>query len=917
MNRTDFFILKNVRNARIREADLVLGIIQQARLTKDVDLISMRDRMAPWFKQLLSEYVDNEQISNVNLNNSMYAGGCLVCIQKRNNLFLVSAGGHDFKTIYLHHVLDRQKGILRSNLLSTIELPKTIYGITAQEVQGKSVVCVWTDATCYMYKVKNAALKEAMRVDLPEDPGGLCMSASISPYILDECVLTTSQGQCYLWTGDKLTKCGLPIQPRFAVSDSWSHAHFGAHPRELLYCDQTALQLLDIRTPAKEGVDMFALPNKSLHINERLRTCSPHQASTFYTVLATDFSLMLVDQRFPRQPVVKWDHMLHSPPQYICGLSLSSLGVGPDSQMIFVGSQFPAEVHTFQFTGNQPVQVVGSPHRVARYSDLCRWGVFTEQCQGLQSLEERLCASLAGLAVCDQNGRHSVFQMDSHGEIFHQVFTEMSSLLTNQDVTFSAGLGSDDLNPDPIATKIAREWIASWDSLTLAHTQQNMALTDVRAAMHGIVYLRESHKNCCLCRRELYHTPGILGDVSTGDLCNRCLVSTDRAYHLTQAHKQEQMIGDEVLWEPVGLYGVENLPQGSALSRLLLKHWERDLDIDEELKLWDSEVIELRKKKLIQSQNAVARMDEESVIQRLLGLSIPPSDLGLSEPVGTRKFEVDTSLLLGDDADMTSEVSDVVPYMDSSGTLQASKNDPQKNALSGAAQMNLSDKPFIASKLYEPQIENLRRLASPKSTSARSIVSSSTMCDNDETSYKVSGWLGLGGDQVEKTSQSVDKLVPVIKPTPSMGKLNILSSEMNESASLFSSVPSESLRKKKSKRKHSKHKQSGSSISTVENNSVQNAHSQGCSEQSLTENSQLTFTQDILKPSQNSLPEINPSQSPHNVTFSPNGIFGSQMTTFSLSGNFLSSQPLSTLGSVTMPSPRKKTPRKRLLNDFF
>ncbi|WAR00340.1 TAF1C-like protein [Mya arenaria] len=834
---------KNVRNARIREADLVLGIIQQARLTKDVDLISMRDRMAPWFKQLLSEYVDNEQIS---------------------------------------------------------------------------VVCVWTDATCYMYKVKNAALKEAMRVDLPEDPGGLCMSASISPYILDECVLTTSQGQCYLWTGDKLTKCGLPIQPRFAVSDSWSHAHFGAHPRELLYCDQTALQLLDIRTPAKEGVDMFALPNKSLHINERLRTCSPHQASTFYTVLATDFSLMLVDQRFPRQPVVKWDHMLHSPPQYICGLSLSSLGVGPDSQMIFVGSQFPAEVHTFQFTGNQPVQVVGSPHRVARYSDLCRWGVFTEQCQGLQSLEERLCASLAGLAVCDQNGRHSVFQMDSHGEIFHQVFTEMSSLLTNQDVTFSAGLGSDDLNPDPIATKIAREWIASWDSLTLAHTQQNMALTDMCFLVEKrIVYLRESHKNCCLCRRELYHTPGILGDVSTGDLCNRCLVSTDRAYHLTQAHKQEQMIGDEVLWEPVGLYGVENLPQGSALSRLLLKHWERDLDIDEELKLWDSEVIELRKKKLIQSQNAVARMDEESVIQRLLGLSIPPSDLGLSEPVGTRKFEVDTSLLLGDDADMTSEVSDVVPYMDSSGTLQASKNDPQKNALSGAAQMNLSDKPFIASKLYEPQIENLRRLASPKSTSARSIVSSSTMCDNDETSYKVSGWLGLGGDQVEKTSQSVDKLVPVIKPTPSMGKLNILSSEMNESASLFSSVPSESLRKKKSKRKHSKHKQSGSSISTVENNSVQNAHSQGCSEQSLTENSQLTFTQDILKPSQNSLPEINPSQSPHNVTFSPNGIFGSQMTTFSLSGNFLSSQPLSTLGSVTMPSPRKKTPRKRLLNDFF
>jgi len=55
--------------------------------------------------------------------------------------------------------------------------------------------------------------------------------------------------------------------------------------------------------PGGEGCDIFALPSTTLHHRERLRCMSPCPASPFYSLLATDFSLLLVDSRYPNMPV--------------------------------------------------------------------------------------------------------------------------------------------------------------------------------------------------------------------------------------------------------------------------------------------------------------------------------------------------------------------------------------------------------------------------------------------------------------------------------------------------------------------------------------------------------------------------------------------------------------------------------------
>ena len=49
------------------------------------------------------------------------------------------------------------------------------------------------------------------------------------------------------------------------------------------------------------GIDLFALPSKFLHPNERIRIIK--QLTPFMYVIATDYSLVVTDERFPGHPV--------------------------------------------------------------------------------------------------------------------------------------------------------------------------------------------------------------------------------------------------------------------------------------------------------------------------------------------------------------------------------------------------------------------------------------------------------------------------------------------------------------------------------------------------------------------------------------------------------------------------------------
>ena len=55
--------------------------------------------------------------------------------------------------------------------------------------------------------------------------------------------------------------------------------------------------------PSYIGHDLFALPSNVLHLKERIRVCQCYHGNPFYHILATDYSLLMVDERFPTRPV--------------------------------------------------------------------------------------------------------------------------------------------------------------------------------------------------------------------------------------------------------------------------------------------------------------------------------------------------------------------------------------------------------------------------------------------------------------------------------------------------------------------------------------------------------------------------------------------------------------------------------------
>jgi hypothetical protein len=53
----------------------------------------------------------------------------------------------------------------------------------------------------------------------------------------------------------------------------------------------------------REGVDLFSLPSDILYNRERIRAVSRHSASSFYHLVATDYKLLIMDERYQKYPV--------------------------------------------------------------------------------------------------------------------------------------------------------------------------------------------------------------------------------------------------------------------------------------------------------------------------------------------------------------------------------------------------------------------------------------------------------------------------------------------------------------------------------------------------------------------------------------------------------------------------------------
>ncbi|XP_053313965.1 TATA box-binding protein-associated factor RNA polymerase I subunit C [Spea bombifrons] len=262
----------------------------------------------------------------------------------------------------------------------------------------------------------------ALRVVRTQTPS-TCIN--VSPHLPGELCACTESGALYLWS----LESGLqrvrhhPDNLFFRDDSKWRWSDFTCHPRVLTYADRTGVQAVDTRVPDGQGLDLFRIGKESsCQRGERviLPRCA-RETDPAHFLITTQFSVYVMDERVPRVPLVKWDHMMESPPMFADFVS----GGGADrSDKILLGSACSQESCILQYrgAGTSPCQLLFPALELPRVAkSLQHLPPLLPHHQDV--VAERLTSPLAGLAAAPSSRVPEsivLFQLTDLGDVFYQ-----------------------------------------------------------------------------------------------------------------------------------------------------------------------------------------------------------------------------------------------------------------------------------------------------------------------------------------------------------------------------------------------------------------------------------------------------------------------------------------------------------------
>ncbi|XP_048359549.1 TATA box-binding protein-associated factor RNA polymerase I subunit C isoform X1 [Sphaerodactylus townsendi] len=210
----------------------------------------------------------------------------------------------------------------------------------------------------------------------------------------------------------------------FRDPSPWRGSDFTAHPLVLSYADRTGLMGIDRRMPSGHPVEFFKVGSEAeCQRGERLvQARHLGQAEPFHHLIATQFSVYVLDERVPLVPVLRWRHMMRRPPLF----SHLTPGGGPQrTHKLLLGTHHSQELLLVQYAGGSsaPCQLWGPPQKLSSLSDCLP--LFPLQVPSvLSALEQRLTQPTTGItaAVGRQGQRESllIFQLSQAGDLFYQ-----------------------------------------------------------------------------------------------------------------------------------------------------------------------------------------------------------------------------------------------------------------------------------------------------------------------------------------------------------------------------------------------------------------------------------------------------------------------------------------------------------------
>ncbi|TDH01796.1 hypothetical protein EPR50_G00166360 [Perca flavescens] len=334
----------------------------------------------------------------------------------------------------------------------SFQLKGPVRQISSASLLNDCCVAVRSDHLCGVWRFSERNEPRLLQVVNTRE---VATCINVSPHVLGEVLVASESGAANLWTvGKGMQKIREEDSNLyFNAKSSWRWCEFSAHPRVMLYADRTGVELTDIRVNPVSNHTLFRISNtpecrsgERLILSRYLGDVHP-----FQHLITTQFSAYIMDERFPCMPMLKWDHMMQSPPMFchaVCGAKTTK---------VLLGSHSSQEITMLQYSGGraEACSTHGPPRALLRPRDSLKH-LPVQIPHRLDIATSRLSSPAAGLTCIQKRGGREaggeecicILQLTEAGDIFYQI------LEPEQPDTCRPPAADDDLLPQPTLKEV-------------------------------------------------------------------------------------------------------------------------------------------------------------------------------------------------------------------------------------------------------------------------------------------------------------------------------------------------------------------------------------------------------------------------------------------------------------------------------